>query len=175
MKKTTLFITSLLFAMTSFAQQTRTCSTMEHLEYQTSQDPSIKKRMQEIELHTQRRIKRMRNSTQNNTNSILKIPVVVDVLYTNAKNNISNAQIHSQIKVLNEDFRRTNANKNNRWSQAADTRIEFHLAKFDPNGNPTTAITRKKVNSEDWRPKYKSKNAMKISYLGDTNPWNTKK
>jgi len=38
-----------------------------------------------------------------------KIPVVVHVVYANATQNISDAQIQSQIEVLNDDFRHKNA------------------------------------------------------------------
>src|SRR4051794_25031828 len=37
------------------------------------------------------------------------IPVVVHVVYKTAAQNISEAQIKSQIRILNEDFRKTNA------------------------------------------------------------------
>ena len=81
---------------------------------------------------------------------IIKIPVVVHVIYSNSQENISEAQIQSQIDVLNEDFRRTNSDANNKWSQAADTQIEFALAAIDPNGNPTSGITRKSSTRTSW-------------------------
>jgi hypothetical protein len=60
--------------------------------------------------------------------------------------NISDAQIQSQIDVLNEDFRRRNADKTQTPSVfapiAADVNIEFRLACTAPNGNPTNGITR---------------------------------
>ena len=37
------------------------------------------------------------------------IPTVVHVVYKTAAQNISDAQVKSQIKILNEDFRKTNA------------------------------------------------------------------
>lgn len=43
----------------------------------------------------------------------MQIPVVVNVLYRTAAQNISAAQIQSQIDVLNEDFGATNADYNN--------------------------------------------------------------
>jgi len=39
---------------------------------------------------------------------VIIIPVVVHVVYNNADQNISNDQVRSQIKVLNEDFRKKN-------------------------------------------------------------------
>lgn len=77
---------------------------------------------------------------------IVQIPVVVHVLWNNEQENISDAQIQSQIDVLNEDFRKLNPDVSQVppvWSGlAADLGIEFFLATEDPDGNPSTGITR---------------------------------
>ncbi len=77
---------------------------------------------------------------------ITVIPVVVHVVFNSAAENISDEQIHSQITVLNQDFRSTNPDASNTPSVfqplVADARIEFELATTDPSGNPTTGITR---------------------------------
>jgi hypothetical protein len=74
------------------------------------------------------------------------IPVIVHVIYHTAAQNISDAQIQSQIDVLNEDFRHRGINTNQTpdkfKSVAADVNIEFKLACTDPNGNPTNGIVR---------------------------------
>ena len=78
--------------------------------------------------------------------TIITIPVVVHVVWNTSAQNISDAQIQSQIDVLNKDYRRTNIdviNTPNIWQAiAADCEIEFCLATTDPNGQPTTGITR---------------------------------
>jgi len=60
--------------------------------------------------------------------------------------NLTNEQVYSQIDVLNEDFRKLNPSAGNTPEEfvlvAADCMIEFCLATIDPNGNPTTGITR---------------------------------
>jgi len=60
--------------------------------------------------------------------------------------NISDAQVLSQIDVLNEDFRRLNEDRINTPAVfqpvADDPNFEFRLACIDPNGNPTSGITR---------------------------------
>ena len=80
------------------------------------------------------------------SDQVVTIPVVVHVVYANSTQNISDAQIESQIKVLNEDFRRTNVDKINTPSDfenvAADSKIEFKLATIDPDGAASTGITR---------------------------------
>lgn len=74
------------------------------------------------------------------------IPVVVHVVYKGPLENISDAQIQSQIDVLNVDFRRLNADGASVPAEfqpfRADVEIEFCLAVRDPSGNPTTGITR---------------------------------
>ncbi len=74
------------------------------------------------------------------------IPVVVRVLFNTPNQNISDAQIQSQIAVLNEDYRRLNADRARTPAQflglASDVNIEFKLACIDPAGNPTTGIIR---------------------------------
>lgn len=62
----------------------------------------------------------------------VEIPVVVNVLYRTAAENISDAQIASQIATLNNDFGGTNADVNKIPSEfasvaAGDTKIKFRL------------------------------------------------
>lgn len=83
---------------------------------------------------------------------VYKIPVVVHVVHKNSSdaiglgNNISDEQIYSAIEVLNEDYRRKNADtvKTPAWARpvAADMQVEFILATLDPSGNPSSGITR---------------------------------
>jgi len=80
-----------------------------------------------------------------------EIPVVVHVLYRNSAENLSDAQINSQIDILNHDFRATNADKSSTPAVfqplIADARITFKLATTDPSGNPTTGIIKKSTNN----------------------------
>lgn len=77
--------------------------------------------------------------------TVYTIPVVVHVIYNSATDSISKEQVEDGIAVLNEDYRRLNADASNTrtvfQSVAADTEIEFRLAKLDPNGDCTTGIT----------------------------------
>jgi hypothetical protein len=83
--------------------------------------------------------------------TVYRIPIVVHVVHSNASGqiggannpNISDEQIASQIQVLNEDYRRKEGtNGFNSSTIGADAKIEFFLATTDPNGQPTTGITR---------------------------------
>ena len=77
---------------------------------------------------------------------VYQIPVVVHIIYDTQGDNISDKQVKDAIKVINEDFRRLNADTSDTRAVfsgvAADTEIEFQLAKLDPQGNCTTGITR---------------------------------
>ncbi len=78
--------------------------------------------------------------------SIVTIPVVVHVVYHAAVENISDAQIQSQMEALNRDYRKLNADTTaipTCWkSLASDIGFEFCLATKDPNGNDTNGVTR---------------------------------
>jgi hypothetical protein len=77
---------------------------------------------------------------------LITVPVVVHVVSKETEENISEAQIKSQIAVLNKDFRATNTDATNTpsvWSGlVADAKIQFALATKDPKGKTTTGITR---------------------------------
>jgi hypothetical protein len=83
----------------------RMCASMEVLETQLAADPTLRARMESIESHTARAIASGRLNAQGK----IEIPVVVNVIYKTSAENISDAQIQSQIDVLNEDFNATNA------------------------------------------------------------------
>lgn len=91
---------------------------------------------------------------------VVTLPVVVHVLWRTQAQNISEAQILSQIEVLNEDFRKMNANAGNTpavfQAIAADVEVEFCQASQDPSGNPTNGITRRQITQE---------------FIGDTEDW----
>lgn len=85
----------------------RGCASHEVLEEQLRQNPELAIKMNEIEAFTQRAMEEGRL-----VNGKIEIPVVVNVLYKTAAENISLAQIQSQIDVLNKDFNATNSDYN---------------------------------------------------------------
>jgi hypothetical protein len=66
--------------------------------------------------------------------SIVTVKTVVNVVYKTAAQNVSDAQITSQIKVLNSDFRATNSDRNKtpaHWKGlVSDSRVQFKLVKI---------------------------------------------
>ena len=144
-----LFIFSVLFAQHSMAQKCATTQMEElnnirHPEWKTSRLRFEKKVQEHIFLQ---KFRQQRTSAS----TIYTIPVVVHVIHnisseTIGGKNIPTQQIIDQIAVLNEDYRRLNADTSNTPSLykpvAADIQIEFCLAIRDPNGDPTNGIKR---------------------------------
>jgi hypothetical protein len=86
---------------------------------------------------------------------IIIIPVVVHIIHSGQDigiaPNIIDAQVESQIAVLNQDFRKKASTPGfNSNPVGADIEIEFVLAKVDPNGNPTNGIERINFSQPSW-------------------------
>jgi hypothetical protein len=85
----------------------RGCASQEVLAAQLAADPTLAIRMNQIEAFTQKAM-----VTGRMVNGKIEIPVTVNVLYRTAAENISLAQIQSQIDILNKDFNATNSDFN---------------------------------------------------------------
>ncbi|MEL7250621.1 MAG: zinc metalloprotease, partial [Bacteroidota bacterium] len=142
----------------------RNCGATEYLEMQMQQDPKRAFKMQQIEEQTRHFLQ---NSQGRAIDGVITIPVVVHIVYNNATENISDAQIQSQLDVINADFRRTNSDADNIWSQAADAEIEFCMATVDPSGNPTNGITR----TSTTRTSFSTNDDMKFDSRGGKDAW----
>lgn len=171
MKIKLLLIAALAFVQgLSFAQ--RNCGTMDHHDHLMQQDPSYAQRRAEIEGQTARIINEQRkvNGTQAVTYTI---PVVVHVVYRTAAENISDAQVLSQIAVLNEDFQLLNADHVNVPTLfagvKANVEINFCLAQRDPNGAATNGITR----TVTTRTSFGTNDAVKSASTQGKAAWNT--
>ena len=74
------------------------------------------------------------------------IPVVIHIIHTGGNSNISEAQVHNAMEIINDDFNKLNADTssviNEFESIIADVNLEFKLAQLDPSGNCTKGITR---------------------------------
>lgn len=130
-----------LFCLNLQAQEP--CQTMPLLHKHIQENPMVKQAMERAENEN---YEWRKSGAHHPDRVVYTIPTVVHVLYTNATENISNAQIMSQLEILNQDYRRMNPDTGNTRSifsgLAADVGIEFCLATTDPDGNPTTGITR---------------------------------
>ncbi|GAB5079137.1 zinc metalloprotease [Arthrobacter sp. AD-310] len=105
---------------------------------------------------------------------VLVIPVVVHVVHNpdEPAQNISAEQVHSQIEVLNEDFRAGNPDVSRVppvWAdRVADCNIEFRLAVQDPDGNATDGITRTATTTPFFTTDLDD---VKSSSTGGADPW----
>ena len=168
MKKfTLLLLLSTLVLSTSWTQQ-RSCHTMENHERLLQEDSHLFDRMQKIEEFTNYAIT---SGKVDKNKVVITIPVVVHVLYNTSAQNISDAQIQSQLNVLNQDFRKLNADLNlvpsTFTSLVADAEINFCLANRDPNGNATTGILRVPTSVTS----FSTNDGVKSSSTGGSNAW----
>lgn len=147
MKTYTILLLAFLFAIKiGFSQTTQEkCASHSVFSNHLAQDQSLNAYSSKLNSDFDDWLKNYKVYHKTN-DGIYHIPVVVHVVYIDPSENISNAQIQSQIDILNEDFRRQNADTVNMnpifAGIGADIGIEFHLATTDPQGNPTTGITR---------------------------------
>jgi len=110
----------------------------------------------------------------------ITIPVVVHVVHRTqdaigANTNISNAQIEDQLRILNEDYSKTNPEfpnppRNTFVSYAGNPELQFCLATIDPNGNSTIGITRTSTSKTSWDADTES-NDMKQASSGGIDNW----
>jgi hypothetical protein len=102
---------------------------------------------------------------------VTSIPVVVHVVHRTQAQNVSDAQIRSQIQVLNRDFRMTNPDLSSTppifQPLTADARIQFELATKDPQGNPSNGITRTQTNAAS----FGDDDAVKSAATGGADAW----
>ncbi len=108
----------------------RRCAAQEVLDQQLKDDPTLAARMDDIENFTTRFAQDP--SAYRLVNGVIEIHVVVNVLYRTSAQNISSAQIASQITVLNQDFQALNADYNStpaifQGVRSGNTNVRFVL------------------------------------------------
>ena len=127
--------------------QHRSCGTQEMMSEFYKQNPDLASKKTELN-----RFLSTNDYKAQARRTVVTIPIVVHVLYKNATQNISDAQILSQIAVLNADFRKLNTDFSTVVPSvfqgvAADMEVQFCLATKTPTGAVTTGIERKSVAS----------------------------
>lgn len=122
--------------------QAQKCGSTLAAQQQQAQNPSFRRDLAQAQKLADEW--RAKHPNGDETRVIVTVPVVVHVVYQNATQNISNAQVQTQIDVLNRDYGRTNTDASNTpaafASLCGDAQIRFCLATTDPNGNSTTGI-----------------------------------
>lgn len=150
----------------------RTCGTFEVHVNLMATDPEYVANRARIDNHAQEFARTLGAVART---GITVIPVVVHVVHNTATQDISDAQINSQIDVLNKDYRKTNPDVAGTPGVfaplAADARIEFKLADKDPSNNPTNGITRTATAVVS----FTDDNKVKSSASGGHDAWNRDK
>ena len=154
-------------AMEDIVSSVQLCATAEHHRRLVATNLGYKSRRQSIEQFNL--ALRGRRSLRA---GVAHIPVVVHVVYNSAVQNIGDAQVDSQIAVLNADFNATNADVNTVppvFKPLVGTAgITFFRAKRDPQGNPTTGITRTRTALTSFDPR---DDRMKFTAQGGADAW----
>lgn len=151
-----LYLATLLFSMTltGASQPTkRVCLThLRHLkQMETDSDYQAKRARYQVPTEKQ-------SNRKTASETVYSIPVVIHVIHNGEAigtgTNISDDQINSAITALNLDFRSTNtdtlAPTHPFYPLQADVKMEFCLAKKDPQGAATTGIIRYNKGKAAW-------------------------
>lgn len=120
----------------------RQCASNEVLEEQLKADPQRAAALEELERKTA--VFTGRSNSQFRSAGVLYVPVVINVVLPNAAQ-VSDAQIQTQLAVLNADFNRTNAELQNSnvylanypFANVANCQVEFYVQ------NSATDVRRK--------------------------------
>lgn len=162
----------------NIADAQRACNSDEYTKQLLQVNPSL----QDIFSQVEKQISRSRSAGASNIagrgvsdNELISIPVVIHIIYKSPVQNISDAQVQSQLDALNKDFAWQNDDNKNTpvafKDKASDTKIKFCLARVDPSGMETTGIIRK-YTSEDY---FLANDAMKSTAKGGDDPWDNTK
>ncbi len=149
----------LLTTVFTFAQHQHSddhCATMDVLHDVQAADPAEYAAIQAAERQVQDFI--ANGGVINNGRVVITIPTVVHVVHEGEAigtgRNLSDAVVQNQIDILNEDFRKLNADiidvVPSFQGIAADVEIQFCLATKDEQGNPTNGIIRHEILGAPW-------------------------
>jgi hypothetical protein len=161
----------LLFFAASTNAQVRSCASMDVLERQLQENPLLQQVRDQIEQQTQEFIQN--GGVEDRV--VVTIPVVVHVVWNTASQNISDAQIQTQLSVLNADFRKLNADIGLLPSAfaglAADCEVNFCLATQTATGAATTGIVRRQTTVTS----FSDNDAVKFTAQGGSDAWDRNK
>ena len=177
MKKSISLIITLLICLNANTQNINKCMTTQLVSEEIRSNESY------AEARNFEHVRKITNIWKNKKKelSTITIPVVVHVVHKNTHanpgtaSNISVAQIEDQIRILNEDFSKTNPEfpsppRATFNSIAGNADIKFCLAATDPNGNTTNGITRTSTTKSSFDYATES-NDMKLNSTGGKDGW----
>jgi hypothetical protein len=176
MSKKTLIILLMSISLNTYSQEIAKCYTTELIENELTTNPDYKG-----EIYKVLQQNRLWLANNNKETTTITIPIVVHVIYRQSHSNpgigtnIPNFQIEDQIRILNEDYSKTNSEfpnppRNTFVNSAGNPDLKFCLATTDPDGNSTTGITRTLSSKNNFLYPSES-NDMKKNNTGGINGW----
>lgn len=152
--KPVLLLIFVTVSIVGFSQER--CGTVEYMKKIHGQN--LNRNGLNFEQWLERKIRLQKTGTTNRQQAIYQVPVVVHVIHNGEAvgtgRNISDAQILSQIEVLNEDYQRLNSDVSETpaefQSVAGSIDLEFVMAKQDPEGLATNGIVRVAGSKSSW-------------------------
>ncbi len=184
MKCSTLLLSLLtLFSATLSAQTVHRCAYDEVVYKWSQENPAYKTQIDDV-FQQAKQLANVSGTGKRTQDTIYQIPVVVHIVHnlSTPEQNLADSIVYDQMKVLNEDFRKMNADASQIRpefdSLQADVGIQFFLATCDPNGDPTTGIIRTVTNEVDFsfNPLFGGdQDAVKRSSSGGSDSWDTEK
>lgn len=147
MKKLLLLFLFLVTAMGIYAQeqQSAECGQIQYEQWLERQFPGYRELSEIQYLEALKAINDpalLRKKSEEDT--LFSIQVVFHILYNNPRERLPDSVLYRQLEILNEGFRHTHDDTGtisaNFKPLAGDTRIQFELAKEDPQGNPTSGL-----------------------------------
>ncbi len=150
------------------------CGTQHFIEKRISENPDLKADYDAM-LQSLHHMQQKGVSASRNAKKIIYVPVVFHVIHDGDAygqgENITDEQILSQIDALNRDFSLSNSDTSNIppifKPLAANTYIQFCMARFDPQGNPTNGIDRIQFNKASWDTENEIETQLKPSTIWD--------
>jgi Pregnancy-associated plasma protein-A len=149
----------------------RTCAQMVVHELLAETQPEYRERRLRAEEETRQSIDS--GQAMRVTATLVTLQVVVHIVHRTAEEDITDAQVRSQIDVLNRDYRAKNTDRRKVppvWKGLVlDANIEFALASKDPDGEPTSGITRTATTVSA----FGADDSVKDKQTGGVEPWPT--
>ena len=130
----------------TFATPAHLCSQPEQREKLLREHPEILELEKSMEASTQEWIKNHKGKLEKSTTGRIIIPFVFHVINEGGTENVSDAQLIDEVRIMNIDYNKLNADTADAVGNfkyiIANMGVEWRLAKLDPNGNCTNGIDR---------------------------------
>ncbi len=160
---------ALTLSISAFSQQAERCGHIRYMSEMEQKHPGYGEYRKQLDEQIAR-VARERVNREDG--EIYRIPVVFHVVYRNDEQNVPDEKLFEQIDILNRDYGRLNEDTVNTRQEflpvAASTGIEFFLAEWDPQGNPSNGITRTETSTNSF---WLSMTGMKSDATGGADAW----